>query len=107
MAEAETGWDFNPRFDGRCLDFNPVDLNGLLHDYETFLADASVKLGWGDAELWQKRATTRRELVDRYLGDETSGLYRDHDFTRGRHSPVAALSTVMPLFTGLASPAQG
>ena len=27
LAEAESGWDFNPRFNGRCMDYNPVDLN--------------------------------------------------------------------------------
>lgn len=30
MAEAESGGDFTPRFAGRCLDFNPADLNVLL-----------------------------------------------------------------------------
>lgn len=24
LAEAESGWDFNPRFNGRCMDYNPV-----------------------------------------------------------------------------------
>ena len=30
LAEAESGWDFTPRFEGRCMDFNPVDLNAIL-----------------------------------------------------------------------------
>ena len=30
LAEAESGWDFDPRFDRRCLDFNPLDLNANL-----------------------------------------------------------------------------
>jgi len=34
-AEAESGWNFNPRFDGRCEDFCPVDLNSNLYIYET------------------------------------------------------------------------
>ncbi|MGN0231848.1 MAG: trehalase family glycosidase, partial [Muribaculaceae bacterium] len=35
LAEAESGWDFNPRYDQRCMDFNPVDLNANLYVYET------------------------------------------------------------------------
>ena len=34
LAEAESGWDFNPRFSQRCMDFNPVDLNALLYIFE-------------------------------------------------------------------------
>ena len=34
IAEAESGWDFTPRFDMRCEDFCPVDLNSNLYYYE-------------------------------------------------------------------------
>ena len=34
IAEAESGWDFNPRFQTRCMDFCPVDLNANLYLYE-------------------------------------------------------------------------
>ncbi|MEI6561020.1 MAG: hypothetical protein WCO68_02930 [Verrucomicrobiota bacterium] len=59
------GWDFNPRFDSRCQDHNAVDLNGLLYEYETWLAEISLKLGWDDNALWLSRAATRRERVNR------------------------------------------
>jgi alpha,alpha-trehalase len=38
LGEAETGWDFNPRFAGRCGEFAPVDLNSNLYLYETNFA---------------------------------------------------------------------
>ncbi len=34
FAEAESGWDFTPRFEGRCAECNPVDLNSNLYLYE-------------------------------------------------------------------------
>lgn len=33
LAEWESGWDYNPRYSGRCTDYNPVDPNCLpYHD---------------------------------------------------------------------------
>ena len=106
LAEAEAGCDFTPRFESRCLDYNPVDLNSLLYEYETYLAEVSVQLGWDDTALWQARAARRRELVQRYLWNEERGLFLDCDFVNQRSSPVASLAGFVPLFTGLASPAQ-
>jgi len=106
LAEAETGWDFNPRFQTRCLDHNPCDLNGLLYGHETWLAEASETLGWGDAPRWRKLAALRRERIDRHLWSQERGLYLDFDFVHGRHSPIASLAAFLPLFTGAASPEQ-
>jgi alpha,alpha-trehalase len=106
LAEAEASCDFTPRFESRCLDYNPVDLNSLLYEYETYLAEVSVQLGWDDTALWQARAARRRELVNRYLWNEERGLFLDYDFVNQRPSPVASLTGLVPLFTGLASPAQ-
>lgn len=106
LAEAETGWDFNPRFGDRCLDHVAVDLNGLLHFYETFLGAHAASLGWDDAPLWQARATRRRELVQSLLWNDEQGWFFDYDFVHDRHSPVASLAGMLPLFTGLATPEQ-
>lgn len=37
-AEYESGWDMTSRFDERCLDFLPIDLNSLLFKYESDLS---------------------------------------------------------------------
>ena len=34
IAEWESGWDYNPRYSGRCTDYNPVDPNCLLYHDE-------------------------------------------------------------------------
>lgn len=106
MAEAETGWDFTPRFSTRCLDHNAVDLNSLLYEYETYLTEASRQLGWGDTALWEQRATLRRERATHYLWNEERGLFLDYDFVNQRPSRTASLAGFVPLFTGLATPEQ-
>jgi len=106
LAEAETGWDFNPRFDGRCDDFCEVLLNSLLAEYETFLCEADDQLGWGKRAFWESLATTRKERIDQYLWNEERGLFLDYDFVNERPSSVASISTFAPLFAGLASDEQ-
>ena len=106
IAEAETGWDFTQRFDSRCLDFNAVDLNGLLYEYETYLSEVSKQLDWGDSARWKERAAKRVELVAQYLWNEEQGLFFDYDFVNDRQSEVASLAAMLPLFSGLATAEQ-
>ncbi len=103
IAEAETGWDFNPRFDGRCLDFCQVELNSNLYRYECLLAEWSDLLGWGEAELWKERTAARADRMRRYLWSEERGLFLDYDFVNARHSSVASLGSFHPLWAGLAT----
>ncbi len=103
MAEAESGWDFCQRFDARCLDYNAVDLNGLLYSYETYLAEADAVNAAG---YWQDRAAKRKEWVNTYLWSDEKGWFFDYDFVNHRHSQVYSLAAMLPLFTGLASAEQ-
>lgn len=48
VAEAESGWDFNPRYDRRCTDFCPLDLNANLFMYEVNFARFAQELGRTD-----------------------------------------------------------
>jgi len=105
LAEAEC-WDFTPRFSGRCMDHNPADLNGLLHTYETFLGTHAESIGWDDAALWRERGAARCERVHRLLWSDSEGWFMDYDFVNRRHSPVPSLGGMLPLFSGIATPAQ-
>lgn len=106
MAEAETGWDFNPRFDRRCADFAAIDLNSLLYLHESNAAFFADELGSGDGNLWRERAARRRSLLDRLCWDDARGLYFDYDAATERRSPVVSVATLYPLWAGLASPEQ-
>lgn len=100
LAEAESGWDYTPRFDGRCLDFLPVDLNSYLHKYETDLANFTA--GQEQAE-WLEKARKRAKTMKKLMWDEASGLYLDYDFINHRRGGVQSLASYMPMFCGLLS----
>lgn len=106
LGEAETGWDFTPRFSGRCGDFNPVDLNSNLYLYEKNFAWFAGELGDGDAAAWEAKAARRRSLIQEHLWDEKRGLYFDFDYQSAAHSPIPSLAAFHPLWTGLATPEQ-
>jgi alpha,alpha-trehalase len=106
LAEAETGWDFNQRFEGRCDEFNPVDLNSLLYEYEIWLADNAEKTGWDDRSILLERAATRKELIQRLLWNEEKGWFFDYDYVNERQSETQSLGGLQPLMTGIATPEQ-
>ena len=102
MAEAET-MDFTPRFEGRCPDFIAVDLNSNLYQYEMNLAFFERELGISGYSQWEQRAKHRVELINRYCWSDERGMFLDYDFINNRHSRIAAITTVMPLYWGFAS----
>lgn len=98
VAECESGWDFNPRFDRRCEDFCPVDLNALLYGMESRMARFSEIIGRGEEALWQERAQKRKELIIKYL--YSNGAFYDYDWVNGRSSDVVSVAPFVLLFTG-------
>lgn len=88
LAEAESGWDFSPRFGLRCGDFNPIDLNANLYRYEQNFAYFYRELGKEGAARWQKAARRRRALIERYCYNPTDGCFYDYDYVNGRLSPI-------------------
>ncbi len=106
MAECEI-WDFNPRFDQRAADFNPVDLNGILHQFESISGDFARELGLPAEEgTWRERAARRRKLMDRHLWNEEKGFYFDYDWARGRQGTVISSAPYFALWGGACSEAQ-
>ena len=103
LAEAEAGYDFTPRFDGRCSDFISVDLNSNLYLYEITMSFFGEVLNNGEKNLWLDRATNRRKKMDDLLWNETRGLYLDYDMKNERQSDVTSVTTFQPLWVGCAS----
>jgi alpha,alpha-trehalase len=106
LAEAETGWDFNQRFDGRCDEHNATCINALLYELEVWLSEHADQVGWDDADLLKERAEKRIERTNRYLWKEEKGWYFDYDFVNGKQSDVMALTGMQPLMAGMASQEQ-
>ena len=106
LSEAETGWDFTPRFDRRCGDFCPVDLNANLYLYETILADFSKVLANGAEAVWRGQAEQRKTLIQELLWNDAVGCYTDYDFVNKKKGDVVSCATLFPLLAGIATPEQ-
>lgn len=103
LAEAESGWDFTPRFQHRCLDFCPVDLNSTLYVLESTLADMT---SGSERTRWLALSEQRRSLVQTLCWDEGKQGFFDYDWRNGCTGPVVASSAFQPLWAGLATQEQ-
>ena len=65
LAEAEC-MDFTPRFEGRCMNYIPVDLNSYLYGYEKDLAYYERELDLSDGRKWEQKAEKRARLIEKY-----------------------------------------
>jgi alpha,alpha-trehalase len=107
LAETESGWDMTPRFERKCLDFLPVDLNSLLYKYETDFARAAEIYGdlKGAAE-WKARAKSRKLAMDDLMWGKLRGFYFDYNYERRTLGDVWSLAAYYTMWVGMASPSQ-
>jgi len=104
LAEAESGWDMNPRFSRRALNYLPVDLNSLLYKYESDFARADEILGDSkQAKQWHKAKETRAKIMHSLMWDRVNNLYFDYNYTKKKRSHVASLASFYPLWCGISS----
>jgi alpha,alpha-trehalase len=106
-AMRESGFDpsfrFGP-FDGSTEHYAPVCLNSLLYRYERDLEHLALLLGKGtEAARWGKRAQARNTAIHRYLWKPQQGVFADYDFATHRSSDYAYISSLYPLWAGVAS----
>ena len=100
VAECESGWDFNPRFDRRCGDFCPLDLNAHLYRMEKDMAAFSRILGREDGR-WEEAAAKRKELILKYMYDPIRKQFFDWDYVREQRSEVLSAAVFTLLFDGV------
>lgn len=101
IAEAESGWDFTPRFDFRCEDFIPVDLNANLYLYEKNFAYFYKELKKKGSDKWLKAADKRKELLNKYCYNPQDGCFYDYDFVNDKLSPVYSSAVFNLLWAGV------
>lgn len=107
LAEAESGWDMTPRFERKCLDFLPVDLNSLLYKYETDFARADEILGdEKSAAKWLKAAEKRRNAMNKLMWGKFRGFYFDYNYQRKVLGDIWSLASYYTMWAGLASDEQ-
>lgn len=101
MAEAESGWDFSPRFPNGCTKYAAVDLNSLLYADEILLAEIDTD----SADVWLKRANERKKKMLAMQGDD--GVYFDYDCIRKQPSRVYSCASFFPYFVGISQDKMG
>jgi alpha,alpha-trehalase len=106
----ESGFDPSNRFGALNVDiihYAPVCLNTLLYVMEDDAARIMETLGdRSAASAWQSRAASRRDLINRLMWDDASGLYYDYNIRTRRLRRYDFATTFYPLWAGIASPAQ-
>ena len=106
-AMRESGFDTSNRFglfSGSTQHFAPVCLNSLLYRYERDMAHFAHLLGKPqDALHWDRRATARAAAMQRYLWRAKEGVFADYDFVHARLSDYAFITSLYPLWAGVAT----
>ena len=106
-AMRESGFDpsfrFGP-FDGATHHYAPVCLNSLLYRYERDMQHLALLLGKPhDAQRWQRRSKARNTAMHRYLWQAKQGVFADFDFVSHKPSTYAYISSLYPLWAGVAT----
>jgi alpha,alpha-trehalase len=102
LAEAESGWDFTPRFGHKALNYLPVDLNSLLYKYEKDFAYVERLLGNEvEASSWDQAAHHRQIAINKLMWSELKGLYYDYNYVKENRGSVSSLASYYPLWVGM------
>ncbi len=106
-AMRESGFDpsfrFGP-FSGDTEDYAPIGLNCLLYRYERDMEHFALLLQKPkDAQLWSSRAVVRYNAIHYYLWRPSEGIFTDYDFVHRRPSHYAFITSLYPLWTGVAT----
>jgi alpha,alpha-trehalase len=106
-AMRESGFDPSFRFgpyDGATHHYAPVCLNSLLYRYEKDLEHfAHLLVKADDATRWDHRAKVRVAAMQRYLWRPKDGVFADYDFFHAKSSSYAYISSLYPLWAGVAT----
>jgi alpha,alpha-trehalase len=101
MAEAESGWDFCPRFPNGCTKYAAVDLSSLLYADEMLLAEIDTE----HTDFWLQRAKERKEKMSRM--QDVNGVFFDYDCTTQKYSEVYSCAGFFPYFVGVSKDRAG
>lgn len=109
LAIAESGWDFNPRFQKAenrfaSRDFVHLDLNCILYDAERKAAELFRIVGdEAKGKLFDEKAEHRKQLINKYMLNPENGVYYDYDFKSGKFSSVVSGASLYPYALGIST----
>ena len=103
LSEAESGWDFTPRFGMRAEYFAPIDLNCIAYENECILSNFAPD---GERALRYRRAAEdRKRNIEKICLH--SGIYCDYDFVHNKHSEIASVAQLFPYLCGVSNDGEG
>ncbi len=106
-AMRESGFDTSFRFgafSGATHHYAPVCLNSLLFRYERDMAHFAHVLGKvAEAHVWEERAKKRDAAMQHYLWQAKEGVFADYDFVKGKASSYEYVTSLYPLWAGVAT----
>ena len=103
VSAGESGWDMNPRMNGKTYQFAPADLNSLMYAFEKNMHDFAMELGSvKEAVAWSKLAEKRGDLCRRYLKN-ADGIFMDYDFVEQNRNEIFSAACFYPLYCGMAT----
>lgn len=107
LAEAESGWDMTTRFERKCLDYLPIDLNAFLYQYEQdFIKAATILQNPEEVKKWKRAANVRKKNIHALLWNARRGNFFDYNYKKKVCSPVASLASYAALWAGVATKEQ-
>lgn len=114
-AGAESGWDFSSRWFAdpqdiqtiQTTDLVPVDLNSLLYQLESTIADTYQLMRQPLlAKKFRLRAERRARTIQTYCWSEESQFFVDFNFKKQVQSSSLTLAAVFPLYAKIATKKQ-
>lgn len=103
LAEAESGWDFTPRFNAQCQNIAPLDLNCLLYITEKTLYRGYKTLNNREKSThWKQIAKHRKELINKLFYDKHTGWYWDYNIAQQQIHRIHSAAQFMPYFANIA-----
>ena len=110
-AGAASGWDYSSRWfkDGETFEtihtteIIPVDLNCLMYNLETLLADIYTRLNdHANAKTFMELANRRSNAIEKYCWVQSKGFYFDYDWKQQIPKDSMTLAALFPLFFKIA-----
>ena len=102
LAEAESGWDMTPRFNRKCLNYLPVDLNSLLYKYEMDIARYYQIVNKNKiSDQWKASAKHRKNEMHRLMWSNLRGLYFDYNYVKEKRGSIGSLASYYPMWAGM------
>jgi alpha,alpha-trehalase len=117
----ESGHDTSVRLEGKAANLAIIDLNCLLYKYERDIAvvidsifDGKLDIAAeflvpaitgndGLSRTWESRAKQRKAAIDKYLWDESQGIYLDYDVVAQQKITSESVTCLWALWSGVAS----